>query len=137
MGISTAQLPDNSPWIGYAFGIALQTVNPVLVAVPSVPNVWTIYEVAVYNLGGSNLINYAPDQPGQTFFADARKAWNINGEGPFGVVSAAGDQGTSDSFIVPDAMKGLTLGDLQNLKDPWGRAYLAIAQKTGTLWGLS
>ena len=37
-----------------------------------------------------------------------------------------------------ESMKGLTLANLQNLKTPWGRMYLSIAQLAGpTIWGLS
>ena len=40
-------------------------------------------------------------------------------------------------MTVPKAFDELTIGNLQNLKTPWGRVYLGIAQSYGTLWGLS
>lgn len=73
---------------------------------------------------------------GLTFFADLRRAWNITGFAA-GVVQASSDVSTSQTLLVQDAAAGFTLGDLQNLKTPYGRAYLALAQKYGTLWGVT
>jgi hypothetical protein len=53
------------------------------------------------------------------------------------VVVSADDASTSGSFNIPEQFNGLTIGDLQNLKTPYGRQYLAIAQKYGELWGIS
>jgi hypothetical protein len=131
MGISTVELPDSSPWIGYAYNVALEITN--LYFAQASP---TLYTLAVYNLGGDNLINYAPDQPGSTFFADLRASFTINSFTP-GVVSSSSDAGTSTSLLNPDFMKELTLANLQNLKTPYGRRYLSIAQSFGPLWGLS
>lgn len=142
MQIPTSALPDNSPAVLMTLAIAEEIVNPALRAVKSPffstlgytgPNV---YELAVYNLGGDNLINFAPDQPGQTFFKDARAQFGINSF-VAGVISATADEATSESLTVPDALKGLTLANLQNLKTPWGRQYLAFAMQYGTLWGIS
>jgi len=52
-------------------------------------------------------------------------------------VGASEDEATSQTLLTPEAMKGLTLADLQNLKTPWGRQYLAFAQSYGTLWGIT
>lgn len=131
MGVSTTQLPDDSPYIQYSFDNALEVVNQDLAIMSS-----RMYTLAVYNLGGDYLINYAPDQPGQTYFADLRKAFKINAF-VAGVISSASDEGTSESLTVPEAFQHLTLADLQNLKTPYGRQYLAIAQRYGTIWGLS
>jgi hypothetical protein len=131
MGITTTQLPDNSPSITVAYGVALDIVSDWLVGLGVYP-----YMLAVYNLAGDRLINYAPDQTGQTFFADARAAYKINSF-TAGVIQSAGDQGTSESMLTPEFAKGLTLMDLQNLKTPYGRTYLQFAQSTGTLWGLT
>ena len=71
MGISNVVLPDSAPVIGMALAVALAVVIPALRAVP-IPQVdaagvsltsgcQTIYDLAVYNLAGDNLINYAPD----------------------------------------------------------------------------
>jgi hypothetical protein len=139
MGIDPLVLPTNSPVIGWAFQVAMMIVNPDLATVATaygtVPAT-SLYELAVYNLAGDNLVNYAPDQPGRTYFADLRASLNLNAF-TAGVVTTAADQNTSDSLAVPDSLKNLTIADLQNLKTPWGRAYLAIAQRYGTLWGLS
>lgn len=72
-----------------------------------------------------------------TFFADLRAKWNVNAIST-GVVSETHDESTGSSFVVPEQFKDLTLTDLQNLKTPYGRAYMAFAQKYGqTLWGLT
>lgn len=131
MGITIAQLPDNSPALTVAYGVALDVVSDWLVGLGVYP-----YMLAVYNFAGDRLINYAPDQTGQTFFADARKAYGINNF-VAGVVQSAGDQGTNEAMLIPEFAKGLTLMDLQNLKTPYGRTYLQFAQSTGTLWGLT
>jgi hypothetical protein len=139
MGINALYLPSNSPAIGWAFSMAMMIVNPdlALVATPSNAPVQTsMYTQAVYNLAADNLINYAQDQTGRTYFADLRTAYGINNFAA-GVVSAASDQGTSSSMVVPDNLHNLTLSQLQNLKTPWGRQYLAFAQTAGTMWGVA
>jgi hypothetical protein len=137
MGIDPLLLPDNSPAIEWAYANALMIVNPTLglVGVKS-PIETTLYIEAVYNLGGDNIINYAPDQPGRTYFADLRRSMNITSFAA-GLVQSASDSGTSDSLAVPDALKNLTISQLQNMKTPWGRRYLAIAQTYGTMWGVA
>ena len=131
MGITTAQLPDNSPVIGYSFAIAEQIVNQSLIVISC-----TIYELAVYNLAGDNLLNFAPDQPGSNFFSTVRSDVNLTGF-VAGVVAASGDESTNQTLEVPEAMKNLTFSDLQNLKTPYGRQYLAFAQMYGAMWGIS
>lgn len=142
VGIETAYLPDNSMAVVYAFQTAMATVSPDLVAIPSFPvtpqnpQPWTTYAVAVYNLGADRVINFAPDQDGRTFFADMRKDLGIN-TFRAGVVASSGGTGNSQSTLNPEFMKGLTMGDLQNMKTPYGREYLNIAQQIGPLWGLT
>ena len=131
MGITVVVLPDNSPIIPVAYEASTQIVNQSINCASPF-----MYMLAVYNLAASNLINYTPDQPGQTYFADQRTLWNINSFSP-GVVQSAADVSTSASLLVPEFMKDLTLANLQQLKDPWGRRYLAIAQDYGPLWGLT
>jgi hypothetical protein len=132
MGIGTAALPDDAPAIGYAYAVATELVPCELQAISP-----TMYMLAVYNLGGDNLINYAPDQAGQTFFADARKLYRCN-DFVMGVVASTGDNGTSTSLAVPDALRELTLAQLQNMKTPYGRRYMSIVQSLGpTIWGIS
>ena len=131
MQIPEAALPSGSPVIGYAFETAcaivlkqIQGISPFL------------YEVAVYNLAASILIQYAPDQPGQTYFADYRKAHGIGIFTP-GIIQSSSDSGTAQSWMIPEALKNLSLADLQNLKNPYGLAYLQIAQSYGAIWGLT
>jgi hypothetical protein len=96
-----------------------------------------LYVQAVYNLATDILFNIAQDTAQSTYFTDARTKWNIYGF-VAGVVNTASDNGTGDSLVVPDSLSQLTLADLQNLKTPWGRAYLAIAQKWGPdLFGIT
>ena len=137
MGIDPLYLPENSPATEWAYANALMIVNPTLalVGVRS-PIMTTLYVEAVYNLGGDNLINYAPDQPGRTYFADLRRSMNITSFAA-GVVQSASDSTTSDTLSVPPALTNLTIAQLQNLKTPWGRRYLAIAQTYGTMWGVA
>lgn len=73
----------------------------------------------------------------ETYFAQLRTKFNLGIFAP-GVVASASDVSTSTGLLNQDFMKGLTLEDLQLLKTPWGRAYMAIAQKIGpTIWGVA
>lgn len=158
VGITTTVLPDNSAVIPMAYEIARTIVNPALACVggppfpPQANPVVSIYALAVYNLGTDNVYNYAQDLPGAAiipgsvdpatgiglpFFAYARKTWNIFGF-VSGVVESTGDETTNVSLVVQEAAKNFTLSDLQNLKTPYGRRYLSMAQQYGpTIWGLS
>lgn len=129
MGIPSAALPPSSPVPQMAYDVAILIVNTALCASG-------IYALAVYNLAGDNLVNYAPDQPNADYFTQLRKAYNLTGFVP-GVVTSTSDEGTSASYLNSEFMKNLTLGNLQNLKTPWGRQYLIFAQDFGTLWGLT
>lgn len=164
MGISTTILPDNSPVIGMAFAVALSIVNQSLqvVAIPQFDVTGaqlnsgglSIFALAVYNLGGDNLLNYAQDlpdaeiiagsgnpddpaNPGLPFFAWTRKQLNINGFVP-GVIQSSTDNGTGNSLVVQEAAKNFTLANLQQLKTTYGRTYLGLAQSYGpSTWGIS
>lgn len=147
MNINTKILPDNSPFITLALAVALAVVNPDLagVALPATDaagvtissGTQTVYVIAVYNLAADNLINFAIDQPGFRYFQNLRKKLNVNGF-VSGVVQSSADESTSVSVVVQDAAKNFTLANLQNLKTPYGRAYLALAQSFGpTTWGLT
>ena len=131
IGIPPTELPSNSPVIAMSFNISLEIVNLALSQVSP-----TIYELAVYNLAGDSLLNYAPNQPNSTYFSELRQQLDLTGFVP-GVISGSSDESTSQTILTPDAMKNLTLMDLQNLKTPYGRQYLAFAQAYGTLWGLT
>lgn len=151
MGIDSAILPDSSPTIPIAFSVALNIVNPELARVcidaRALGGVQlSAYNWAVYNLAGSNVLNYGQDlsgapnvvgsDPPAPFFRNIRKVWNLTGFVP-GVVESSSDENTSVSMVVLEAAKNFTLRDLQNLKDPYGREYLMIAQDTGSIWGIS
>lgn len=148
MGISPSDLPTASPFIPMALAVSMSIVNPALRSMPVVQfdaaavslntfGVNSIYDLAVYNLAGSNLINYAQDQPGKNFFEALRAKLNITGF-VSGVVQGSSDEGTSVSLVVQEAAKYFTLSDLSNLKDPWGRRYLELAQSFGpATWGIS
>ena len=132
MGISTAILPDNSQVITDSYNVAIEIVNLALNSASS-----TIYTLAVYNLAGSNLINFAQDTPPSTYFAEIRTKWNINNF-ISGVVQSSGDEGTNQSLLVPEFMKNFTLANLQQAKDPFGRQYIMFAQSFGpTVFGMN
>lgn len=131
MGIGANELPDSNPVIAMAYDVALEIVNPAICEVSGL-----MYSLAVYNLGGSNVAYYAQDQPGKTFFFDLRKRLKI-GIFVAGVVQSTADEGSATTLAVPDSLKNLSITDLQNLRDPWGIAYLGIAQKFGQQWGLT
>ena len=136
MGIGSEYLPTDSPSIQFAYDAALNIVNPVFNGVPSQATSPSVYAQMVYNLAGDTLVNIAPDQAEQTYFATLRTKFNCLGF-VGGVIQSSSDEGTSESMVVPDQVKMFTIANLQNLKTPWGRAYLGYAQSVGTLWGLS
>lgn len=130
-GISTQFLPNSSPNITTTLEVATELTNLALMVSGN------IYCLAVYNLATDRLINYAQDVPGQCFFYDLRKSFNINSP-TLGIVSSASDENTSASYLNPDFMKQLTLMDLGMLKTPFGRTYMEFAQAFGpNLFGLS
>jgi hypothetical protein len=55
----------------------------------------------------------------------------------FGMITSAADQGTAESMYIPDAIKGMTLMDLQLAKSPWGRKYLMFAGQWGAIWDIT
>ena len=131
MGVPVTALPTTSNYIGWAFNAALEIVIPELQTVSPL-----MYMLAVYNLASDNLINWAQDVPGSTYFANLRTKFDINSVVP-GVITSVGDNGTSTGLATPEWMKNLALAQLQNLKTPWGVAYLSIAQRAGMTWGVS
>lgn len=148
MAIPAPVLPSDSLYIGWSYNVALSFVNETLrVAGAASPTFPSIYALAVYNLGGDRLVNYAQDVPDAPnvvgsdpplpFFANMRRVLNINAF-VSGVIQSASDESTSESMVVPDFMKGLTFRDLQMTKTPWGREYLGIAQDYGpSVWGIT
>lgn len=147
MNIKPTVLPDNSMWLPIALANAMAIVNPQLgvVGIPAQDAAgvalntggYTAYTRAVYNLAGDNLVNYAQDLQGRSYFKKLRKELNINGF-VSGLVTGAADESTSVSIVVQEAAKSFTLANIQNLKTPWGRAYLELAQSYGpATWGIS
>lgn len=143
--------------IGYAYNFASQWVNPALCNIPGLQGAWTLYALAVYNLAGDTLINLAqdampfvaytpqglpptpagqPPPPPLPYWQWLRGQYKVMAFVP-GVVQSASDESTSTSFLVAKAFENYTIANLQNLKTPYGRAYLGIAQSYGTLWGLT
>ena len=131
-GIPTAALPSNSDYLTYAFNYSQ---NVALQPAPSMAGI--VFVMASYNLGMHHLLEIAPDQTGQTWFASARSQYQLLLP-KVGVVSSGGDQGTSDTLVVPDFFKDMTLFALGLMKTPWGRRYLDYAQMYGSnIVGLS
>ena len=65
LGCTTEDLPADSPFLVYAYNVAIEVVNMQLQVVSPL-----IYMLAVYNLAADNLINYAPNTGTSTFFTD-------------------------------------------------------------------
>lgn len=129
--VPTAALPSNSPYLAWALSYAEEKTLLVLYAIGQ-----DYYCFAVYLLATSFLINWCPDQPGQTFFQGLRATWNLTGF-VGGTIQSSADESTSESLLAPDFLKGLTLGQLQALKDPYGRQWLSMQQDLGAVWGIS
>lgn len=135
VGIDPVYLPSNSPFIGYAFNRALGLV----INLPGA-NSGIDYTLAVYNCAAHIQFKITPDQQVSgtpyTFFVEARKAYDLLLP-VVGLVASTSDEGTSVTNAVPDAMRQLTISDLDFMKTPWGREYLAYVQDYGGIWGLS
>ncbi len=131
MGLSTIVMPVNAPGYAYAYQVALDLV-PLDFAKMS-PDIYTL---TVYNMGGSLLIQWQQDQPGQTYFENLRRDYNMNGF-VAGVISSASDVSTSQTLAVGQGLQNLDLISLQAIKNPYGRQAIAFMQSLGTLWGLS
>jgi hypothetical protein len=124
----------SDPNVITAFAVAMDTVSKWLQWNPYAGSLY--YNLAVYNFAADYLINWAIDPMCVTFWEDARKKLNITGF-VGGIVSSTADESTSTSLDVSEKTADMTMFDLQLMKTPYGRAYLAIAQKIGTVWGLS
>ena len=129
--VPTAALPSTSPYLSWALSYAEEQTLLVLYAIGQ-----DYYCFAVYLLATSFLINWCPDQTGQTYFQALRASWNLTGF-VGGTIQSSADEGTSESLLAPDFLKGLTLANLQQLKDPYGRQFLSMCQDLGPIWGIS
>lgn len=158
MAIDSTVLPDNSVYIPWSYQVSLRWVNTNLQVVFAFgpfgatppdgidPNYPSLYALAVYNLAGDNLVNYAQDVTPLVpvagsdlpYFVNLRAGLKIDSF-TAGAVSGTSDEGTSVSIAVPkEIAEGLTFANLQQMKTPWGRAYLGIAQSFGpSIWGVS
>lgn len=130
MQIGAGVLPPSSPIIATSFDLAVEVVNLSLARLP------TVYVQAVYNFAADFLVNFAPDQTGSVYFAELRTKLGINSF-VGGVIQSTSDEGTSESMVVPKAAELFTMMNLQQLKTPWGRYYMSLAQSYGYLVGLS
>ena len=124
------------PYIGLSLNMASEIVNMYLDIASAL-----LYTQAVYNLGADIIVNIAQDDPNlpppdNTYWTTLRQSLGVNNFIP-GFINAANDEDTSAALLVPLGLQNLTLADLQNLKTPWGRAYLQIAQSVGSMWGLT
>lgn len=123
-GITTAQLPANSPYLTSAFQYAFDNTF----AVPQMPGI--IWCLAVYNYGMHYLILTAQDQTGQTYFTNYRKQSNLLSFVAGPVISSS-DQGTSQTLASPEWAANISISAAGLLKTPWGQEYLAYAQQYG------
>jgi hypothetical protein len=135
MGVPSGSMPDTTT-LTTAYNESLNLAYLGLQGVPSQSATLSIYAMAVYNLGGALLVEIAQDNPNSTFWQDLRNKLNINNFTP-GLTNSASDQGTSEGMYILPIFSGLTMLDLQLLKTPWGRAYLAFAGQWGPIWGLT
>lgn len=127
MGIKTSDLADGDPAVEFAYCFALNYVNCAILSFSPF-----MYTTAVYNLAADMLLQFA----NSPYFITYRQSNNLL-KFTAGVISSSYDESTGQSVANPVALTNLTLQDLQNLKTPYGRQYLAIAQQFGTPWGLS
>lgn len=136
VGLDPSVIAFNQTQIQTAFRLALHWVYGPLARIDLY-----LYGRAVYCLATDRFISIAQDDP--SIYADCpgpmAKARSNFGATAFtpGVINSASDNGTAGSITVSDSLKNLSLADLQNLKTPWGREYLSIAQQLGPIWGLS
>ena len=131
MGLTSIVIADNDVGYAYAYQVSLDMVPTDFSA--TLPDIYTL---TVYNMAGSNLLQWQQDYPGQTFFVDARAAYGINNF-VAGVINAASDTTTSEALSVGKGLQNLDLISLQAIKNPYGRQAMAFMQSLGTLWGLT
>jgi len=134
VGIPDTALPDNSPYLSWALSYAQQYTLDAARMIGG-----DFYCFAVYLLAASFLLNWAPDNPNSTtpqYFANIRQQLGLTGF-KAGVVTSAGDSGTSASVLTPQWLSALTLQQLQALQDPYGRQWLAMMQDFSPVWGIS
>jgi hypothetical protein len=131
MGITTTIMTEDDPGWNYYFTFANYAVSQQLSVVDP-----DIYTIAIYNWGGSLLLQFQQDYEGQVFFTEARTAYGINAfyAGP---ISDSSDESTNATYAVGMGLSNLDATSLQRIKDPYGRTAIALSQQIGTLWGLT
>lgn len=131
-GINTDVMPDGDPGFQDALTFALAWVPLQMQCMSGL-----LYTSCVYNMGVSLLVNYQPDQDGQTFFKNLQSTWKVSNFVP-GVVTTTSDNGTATGLTVGAQLANASLFDLQTMADPFGRRAMAILGELGpTAWGLS
>jgi len=125
VALSGLSLSASTAQVSWAFDYA---VNRVMTGGSSMPG--SVYTLAVYNLGMHQLLKIGQDITPSTFFSGARQQYGITSF-VGGVISATADQNSSNAIAVPEAFKNLGFSNLDALKTPWGREYLAYAQEYG------
>jgi len=131
VGVTTTVLPDGSPVIEFSYNLAINYTQPLLAVIPQLPEEF-LYTTAVYNFATHMLMVWAKDEPGQVFFANIQRQYNLHSL-VAGAVDDARDESTSTHLRVPKFFDGLTFSQLDLMKTPWGRMYLEIAQSLGSL----
>ncbi|EOC9629721.1 hypothetical protein [Enterobacter ludwigii] len=131
VGVPATAITDDSPWIEGAYCAGQEFVNTGM----GLDRLPLIYTTTVYNAATSILLNYAPDIPPSTWFAEQRKKFELT-KPVNGLVNAASDQGTAGSITISDVMSNLTLADLMMMRDPYGRQAIAVLMEMGpSVWG--
>lgn len=136
VGIDPLNLPDGSPFFQYALNRALGIVLNIPAGLTGLE-----YTLAVYNCATHIQIKITPDQVAQgvarTYFLSKRSEFQLL-QPVIGLPLSSSDNATSVTNAVPEAMRELTIQDLDFMKTPWGREYLMTVQDYGpTVWGLS
>jgi hypothetical protein len=129
VGIDPLNLPNDSPFFGYALAQAQRLVIRGRGGLD--------YTLACYNAAGHILFQIAPDQAGRSYFRDKRAEFGLYKPVAAGVVSASSDEGTSVTLATPSSLRDLTLSDLNFMRTPWGQEYLAYNTDFGGLFGVS
>lgn len=133
MGVPLSALPEDSMVIPLVYEETREWLAPLSPYFSESPATW---RVLFFNLGGHFLIGQAPDVEGSYFFEGKREEFNFYNT-TAGVVSSTSDESTSVSMVVSPAMANLTLGNLEMMKDPYGKKALSILMELGPLWGIS
>ena len=95
-----------------------------------------LYTLCTYNWAASYLIQYQQDPTGQVYFTNARQSFGVNNFVP-GVIQSVSNEATSQSMAIGKGLQNMSLTDMQRVKDPYGRAALAILMDLGSVWGLN